>query len=316
MRSAGAEVIFLEVGRIRYLNPLIIYKMIKIIKDKGISLIHTDSTTETFYAGIAAKITRIPLIWHVRVSEREWLLDRILTILAKKIILVAHALISRFLWLSDSKKIVVIHNGIDLEEFDTAPSDSLLRETGGIGRDEILLGCIGRLERRKGQEDLLLAMKDIENAKLILVGGGDEEYKIRLQDLCRDLGITDRVFFLGQRDDIPALLRAIDIIVFPSREGEGFPRVILEAMAAGRPVIATDNAGISEAVVDGVTGYIVSEGDPSSMAAKIKELIANKALREEMGERGRKRVEGLFTIQRHVEGVQGVYRELLKGRWG
>ena len=84
MREVGAEVIYLNVRRIRYLNPLVIKKFISIIKTRQIALIHTDSSTETFYSGIAARMMRIPLIWHIRVNEREWLLDRMLSLLSTK----------------------------------------------------------------------------------------------------------------------------------------------------------------------------------------------------------------------------------------
>jgi lipopolysaccharide heptosyltransferase II len=312
MRGVGAEVICLDVGRIRYLNPLIIKKFISLIRDKRIDLIHTDSPTETFYAGIAARMTGTPLIWHIRVSDGEWLLDRVLSSLATRLILVAHALSQRFPWLEDSQRIVVIYNGIDLEEFDNFPATSSIRTELNVSQDTVLLVCIGRIEERKGQEDLISAMRDIDNAKLILVGGGDKRYIRRIQNLCKEFGISDRVFFTGYRDDIPSVLRDIDIFVFPTIKGEGFPRVILEAMAAGKPVVATDNAGNPEAVVDGLTGYIVPAGGSSSLAAKLNELVANKKKRTAMGGAGRKRVEGFFPIQRNVEGTQNVYLDILE----
>ena len=89
MKSIGAEVIFLQTGRIRNLSPSIVKKFLSIIKDRNITIIHTDSTTETFYAGIAAKIMHIPLIWHIRSSQKEWFLDRLLSPLSTKLIFVA-----------------------------------------------------------------------------------------------------------------------------------------------------------------------------------------------------------------------------------
>jgi len=316
MRGAGAEVICFNVGRIRYLNPFVINRLITIIKEKQIALIHTDSSTETFYAGIAARLMRIPLVWHIRVSEEEWILDRVLSPLATRLILVSRALTQRFPWLENSPKMVVIYNGIGLEEFDNSPDTSSIRSEFNIGQGTILLGCIGRIEERKGQTDIISAMRDIDNAKLILVGGGDARYIKNIQRLCQEFGIGDRVFFTGYRDDIPSLLRDIDIFVFPSIMGEGFPRAILEAMAAKKPVVATDNAGNPEAVEDGLTGYIVPAGDGSLLAAKLNELVANKGKRTAMGRAGRKRVEGFFPIQRNVEGTQNLYLDILKKHTG
>jgi glycosyltransferase involved in cell wall biosynthesis len=291
---------------------LVITKFISLIKERRIALIHTDSTTETFYAGIAAWMMRIPLIWHIRVSEEEWVVDRILANLSTKLILVAKAIESRFNWLKDTQKMAVIYNGIDLEEFDNFPTTSSIRSEFNIAEDTVLLGGIGRIERRKGQKYLIYAMRHIDNASLILVGGGDKGYIRRIQNLCKEFGISDHVFFTGYRDDIPSLLKDIDIFVFPTIKGEGFPRVILEAMASRKPVVATDNAGNPEAVVDGVTGYIVPTGNISALAAKINELLANKGQMAKMGKAGRKRVEELFTIQLNLKRVQNVYSMLLK----
>jgi glycosyltransferase involved in cell wall biosynthesis len=312
MKGVGAEVVFFYVGRIRYLDPLVIKKFASLIKERRIALIHTDSTTETFYAGIAARMMRIPLVWHIRVSEEEWVVDRILANLSTKLILVANAINQRFVWLKDHKKMVVIYNGIDLEEFDHFSATSSIRKEFNITRDTVLIGCIGRIEKRKGPEYLISAMREIDSTKLILIGTGEKEYIRKVKMLCDEFGISDRVMFSGSRDDIPSVLNEIDILVFPSISGEGFPRVILEAMAAGKPVVATDNAGNPEAVEDGLTGYIIPAGNISALAAKLNELVANKKKRMAMGQAGRKRVEEFFTVQHYVQSIQELYHEILR----
>jgi glycosyltransferase involved in cell wall biosynthesis len=254
---------------------------------------------------------RIPLIWHIRVSEREWLLDRILSLFSSKLILVAATLGRRFSWLENNHKMVVIHNGIDLEEFDNFRATSSIRNEFNISNDMMLLGCVGRIEKRKGQEGLVSAMSEINNANLLLIGGGEERYINEIKMLRDRRGISDRVFFAGIRGDIPGVLKAIDILVFPSIGGEGFPRVILEAMAAKKPVIATNDAGNPEAVEDGLTGYIVPSGDIPALIEKINVLIADKKKRMVMGQTGRHRVAGLFTIQKNVKKIQKVYLDIL-----
>jgi glycosyltransferase involved in cell wall biosynthesis len=311
MRGVRAEVICLDVGRIRYLNPFVIKKFISIIKARQIDLIHADSTTETFYAGIVARMMGIPLIWHIRVSEREWLLDKVLSLLSTRLILVANALRRRFAWLADRRKMVVIYNGIDLEEFDHFPTTASIRVEFNIPKDTVILGCIGRIEEQKGQEHLISAMRHIDNAKLILVGRGGKEHISKIQGLCNEFNISDRVIQLDHRDDIPSLIREIDILVFPTLT-EGFSRIILEAMAGRKPVVATDTGGNSEAVDDEITGYIVPPRDAAALAAKINKLIADKKERRVMGQAGRKRVEGFFTIQKNVKGIQEVYLDILE----
>jgi glycosyltransferase involved in cell wall biosynthesis len=313
MRGLGTEVICFDAGRIRYLNPCLIKRFISIIKNKEIALIHTDSPTETFYAGIAAKMMGIPLIWHIRVSDGEWLLDRVLSSLATRVVLVANAINKRFAWLKDWQKMVVIYNGIDLEEFDHFPATVSIRVEFNIPKDTVLLGCIGRIEEQKGQEYLVSAMRNIENAKLILVGRGEKEYISKIQGLCNEFNISDHVIQLDHRDDIPSLIREIDMLVSPTLT-EGFSRIILEAMVARKPVVATHTGGNSEAVDDEITGYIVPPRDAAALAAKINKLIANKKERTAMGQTGRKRVESFFTIQQHAEEIKKLYLEILEKR--
>lgn len=313
MRGAGADVVRLKMGKIRYLNPLVIVRLRAIIKEKRINIVHTDSSTETFYAGIAARIMKIPLIWHIRVNEGEWFLDRILSLLSTRLILVAKAIRPRFQWLAKSRKVIVVHNAIDLEEFDNFSATSSMRNDLNVKRDTVLLGCIGRIEKHKGQEYLITAMKHIGNARLVLVGGAEEKYLKKIKALCNELRISNRVVFITYRDDIPSLLKAIDILVLPTLT-EGLSRIILEAMAAQKPVVATNVGGNTEAVVDGETGYIVPPGDSLALAARSNELVADKKKRTKMGQAGRIRVESMFAIQLNVESIQEVYLKLLRHR--
>lgn len=315
MRAAGADMIFLRMGRIRHFNLFAVWKLTSIIKKQKIHLVHTDSSTETFYAGITARMMiGIPLIWHVRVSEHECFLDRLLSLLSTRLILVAEALSSRFKWLKNTQKMVVIYNGIDIEQFDAFPTSSSIREEFNIGKDTVLLGYIGRIEKRKGLEYLISAMKNVAHVKLILVGKGEEGYLKRIKKLCEESGVLKRVINVGYRKDIPSILKEIDIIVFPTISGEGFSRVILEAMAAAKPVIATDDAGNKEAVINGITGYIVPAKDATALGIKINELTAGKEKREQMGSSGRQRVEEMFTMERNIREIEKLYFEVLKDR--
>ncbi len=312
MAGAGADIVFLKIGRMRHLNLLTIWKLISIIKERKICLVHTDSLAETLYAGIAARVAGIPLVWHIRVSDREWLLDRILSLLPKKMILVANALKTRFEWLEGTHKMVTIYNGIDIKEFDSFPS-SCIRQEFGINESTVLLACIGRIEERKGQEYLIAAVRYIDNAKLLLVGTGEDAYLKHIKTLCDEYKISDRVIFTGYRNDIPSVLREVDIFVFPVISGEGFSRAILEAMVAAKPVIASDDAGNPEAVTDGITGYIVPRRNSMLLAERIKELVNSKERRNQMGLAGRGKVEERFRIEKDVACTEALYRTLITG---
>lgn len=311
MRGLGADVVYLNIGRIRHMNLFVVLKLISIIKKHGINIVHTDSTTETFYAGIAVQIMRIPLVWHIRVSESAGHLDRLLSLLSDRLILVAKALSSRFKWLEGSSKLAVVHNAVDLEEFDSFTSRSSIRKEFGIRDSEIVLVCIGRIEERKGQEYLVNAMKHVDNARLVIIGKKNEVYFKKLKEITEEYGLSDRIIFTGHRKDIPSILREIDIMVMPTFT-EGFSRVILEAMATGKPVIATDVGGTPEAVIDGVTGYIVPTRDSLALTNRINELVNDGKKREEMGRAGRTRVEEKFSMKDCIKKVEGIYSGLLR----
>jgi glycosyltransferase involved in cell wall biosynthesis len=130
--------------------------------------------------------------------------------------------------------------------------------------------------------------------------GEDRGIGRELKKMAIDLGIIEKARFLGLRDDIPQLLAASDISVLPSHE-EGFSNVILESMAAGLPVVATKVGGNSEAVIDGVTGWLVPPKNPDAMAEKIVDLLQDPQKARSWGEQGRKRVNKKFTIERMVQ---------------
>lgn len=210
----------------------------------------------------------------------------------------------------------VIYNGVDLQRFDIAQVQSaatVLKKSLGIEIDALILGNIGRLTDQKGQDILLQAAHQLiqrgNNLKVILVGAGPTRHE--LEALAAELGLRDAVLFLGPRSDIPELLSLFDIFVLSSH-WEGFPNVILEAMAMGKPVVATDVAGVSEMVEHGVTGLLVKAGDPHLLAQAILRLMDNPGLAAQMGRAGRQRVERDFSVERMVAETTALYDDLLR----
>ena len=315
MRRVGADVVVLRIGRMRHMNPLVLLRLTSIFKRFNIDLIHTDSTTETLYGGLVARAMNIPLVWHIRVEQGSPLIDRVLTALASRLILVAGALARRFPWLKGGDKLAVIHNGVDLEEFDTL---SLCpdRPTPPKDGSTIYIGCVGRIEERKGQAHLIEAIKGMEGVKLLLIGEGESHYMDHIERTVKASGMVDRVYMTGYCRNVPAILQEIDILAFTPLQGEGLSRVVLEGMAAGRPVITTDVGGNREAVVDGVTGYIVPPGDVAALRKRIEDLVRDPERRRAMGVAGRRRIEERFDVRKKVESIEGLYRELLPGGAG
>ena len=183
----------------------------------------------------------------------------------------------------------------------------------GLGGEEIIVGFIGRFHAQKGIDVLLKAFEKIEkskmNVRLMLVGDGTLRKKIWKQS--QTLGNDNRVLFTGIRKDIPLILSSLDIFVLPSR-WEGLPLVLLEAMAAGLPIVATAVGGIPEVVVDGETGFLVPPEDPEALASAITRLIEDSVLRKKFGKAGYKRVKQHFNIQEASRRTEELYFSLLK----
>jgi glycosyltransferase involved in cell wall biosynthesis len=185
----------------------------------------------------------------------------------------------------------------------------------GIGRDDFVVGNVGRLALQKGQRHLVAAMpallEQVPHTHLLIAGAGDlEDY---LRDLALEFGVAERVHVLGARKDVPALMHAIDVFAMPSI-WEGFGIVLLEAMAAGRPIVASRVATIPEVVVDGETGVLVPPGAPSALAQALGTLARDAARAKRMGEAGRERLRRQFSIEKMVGDTETLYRELLEER--
>lgn len=320
LKRIGVETQIIKMETLRRLNIFswvrTINRLIQLIKRRKIDLIHSNSSRPTIYGGIAARLTRTPLIWHVRIADRDRLLDKFLSKLATKIIVISKAVSKRFDWLKNKKeKIVVIYNGIDLERFNPAINGKKIREEFNLGSKIPLVGIVGRLNWYKGHQYFLQAAKKvtetISDARFLIVGDG--EYRKRLENLRKELDLDKKVIFTGNRRDIPQILASLDLFVLSS-VSEGFGRSVAEAMACEKAVVATKVGGLPEVVEDRITGRLVPPKNPSALAEAIVNLLKDKKKAKEMGQAGWKRIEKLFSIKRNVEETEEVYQNLLAGR--
>lgn len=197
----------------------------------------------------------------------------------------------------------VVHSGVDLASFRPA------EDRGQRGAGDCLLGCVARLGARKGHEHLLRAVarlrtEGVAGVRVELVGDGP--HRTALERLARNLGIAEIVTFAGEMRDVTGRLAAMDVFVLPSLT-EGRPTAIMEAMAAGLPVVATQVGAVDTLVNDGVTGFVVPPGDADALAAALRRLIEDTRLRETFGRAARRTAEEAFSLTRMVNGYESIY---------
>ena len=222
-------------------------------------------------------------------------------------------------------RLEVIHNPVDLDRFDPARIDrGAARDALGLpGTRSVLLGLVAQLTPWKGQDTAVRALEIVRrgglDAHLVLVGSAkfvarstrfdNEAYVAGLRAAIARAGLEDRVSFLGERDDVPEIVRALDILLLPSVE-EPFGRALIEAMALGVPVLATNVGGPPEIVSDGVEGRLLPPGDAEAWAAAISEIAGDPARAAAMGAAGRRRALAEFGADRHAAALLGLYRRL------
>jgi glycosyltransferase involved in cell wall biosynthesis len=209
------------------------------------------------------------------------------------------------------ERIATIPNGIDVDSFSVKiDREKKLQELGLKGKTKIV-GTVCRLhEPKKGIKTLLEAAKEFQKEidfHLLIVGTGKDE--VSLRQMAQAEGIN--VSFLGERKDVRELLQVMDIFVLSSLY-EGFPVVALEAMAAGLPIVASRVGGLTEAVSDGKTGFLIEPGNPAMLADKIKELLIKDSMRRKFGKAGFMRVKEKFPIEKTVSKIENLWKGYLK----
>jgi glycosyltransferase involved in cell wall biosynthesis len=205
----------------------------------------------------------------------------------------------------------VVHNGLDLNGLPHGRRPGLRSELG-VPDEAPLVGEIARLCAVKGQRELIGAMAEVPDARLVLVGRDLEEggaYLGELEEHAARLGVAERVVFAGYRDDAHEVLEELDVVALPSWT-EGLPVVVLEALAHARPVVATPVGGTPELVIDGETGLLVPPRDPAALAAAIRRLLEDPALAQRLGAAGRALVEQRFSERQMTERVLAIYEEV------
>jgi len=295
--------------------------IIQLIKCNRIDFIHSHTWGTDFYAYWASKILGIPMIstvhnryyifekWSRRFSYKFFISQ------IKKIVAVSKDI--QNLLREDLKiaprKVKLIYNGIDTRKFENKKDSERIRKELNLSKEELILGNVGNLREVKDHHTLLLSFNRISpffpQAKLLIVGDG--ELKSSLLKLCVELGLENKVLFLGHREDVPSLLNLMDLFILSSHL-EGCSISILEAMASEKPVIATRVGGNSEIVLEGKTGFLVPSAEPEKLAEKIILLLKSEKLRRKMGEEGKKRLNEKFSLETMLKKYEELYSLILR----
>ncbi len=220
------------------------------------------------------------------------------------------------LGVAPASRFVVVRLGIDLSErLEGADHGGELRASLGIGLERFTVGWVGRMTAIKRAEDVLRAVRALHDqgidAALVMVGDGPD--RTALEELARELVIDGATRFVGYQEDVGRWFHAFDALLLPSRN-EGTPVSAIEALASGRPVVATRVGGVPDVVRDGVDGYLVELGDVQAAADGLARLASDPELRRRMGAAGRERVLARYRVPRLVEDVDRLYRALLSAK--
>lgn len=288
-------------------------------------IVHANSIRAGLVMSVATVGLRVPIVWHAHDLLPRHPLSSAIRLFAcasrrNQVVAVSRAVADRFRgsmfsWFRRRLPIAVIHNAVDLERFQpNHESRAATRRSLGFSEEQLLVGIVGQLTPRKGQLELIDAFARVAqenpNAMLLIVGEAlfnrDFEYAESLKETAKSLRVLDRVLFLGQREDIPAMMRSLDLLVVNSRV-EPFGLTLIEAMAAGTPVLATAVDGIKEIVRHGEDGWLLPEPDQESLVDAMRTLLGDAELRQRLSREGQRSASRRFARDRFLSQIQALY---------
>jgi glycosyltransferase involved in cell wall biosynthesis len=305
------------------LDPGYVWRLCELIRRLQIDVVHAHLFGNNLYGALAGLLTgrRVVLTshgWDCLRSRKRILAYRALSRLADAVVTVSAQLredFGRRVGLGEGG-VRLVPNGIDVSSLDRGEERPATRARLGVPDDAPLIGAVGNIKPVKGYDVLLRALPRVleshREARLVIAGGvwGQERYAARLAELAASLGLRERVQFLGLRQDVPDLLRAMDLYVLPSRS-EGTSIALLEAMAAGKPIVATRVGGTPRVVEDGVTARLVPPDDPEALASTVSGLLADPEAARRLGSAARRAVESEYTVDVMVRRYVSIYEEAL-----
>jgi len=311
----------------------VVYRLVRIIREENIALVHAFIYMAFKYACPAAWLTGVPIVGSMhdalipeRVSGfKRWLVVFLINHFLDVLICVSNAIKAITVDQgANPSKVRTIYNGIDYKEIEAQanaeyPSD--LRSELGFPHNTFLIGSVGRLTKWKGFQYMVEAMKEvlhcIPQARYVIVGDAfvdDDEWADQLRNLPGELGLSREIVFTGWRRDVPRIMKELDCLVLPSALPDPFPTVILEAMSLGVPIVATSVGGVPEMLIDGECGILVEPQSSHALAKAIVDLYNDRQWAQDIATNAQRRLRENFTLEKHVENITHVYHELIRLR--
>lgn len=299
------------------------WRLYRYAKGRKVNLIHQNNGFDPASV-ILSRLMRIPLVAYQRGDEwNSPLVRRLARGVHHYIANSATTQASLTSLRIPTRHVSVIYPPLDLDTLQTARESAVTRASFGLDASVRCFGIVGMLLPWKGQTVFLQAAKRVfervPNARALVIGAtppNRPEYEGQLRSLAQELGIADRVIFTGFRHDVPDILHLLDVVVHASISPEPFGRVIAEAMAMKRPVVAACAGGPTEIIADGRTGFLVAPGDQDALADRLIRLLEDPALAERIAEAGCAEVRQRFSGRVHATLVQQVYEHALRSEGG
>ncbi|MGE3272007.1 MAG: glycosyltransferase [Chloroflexota bacterium] len=321
--AAAGVPVHLAAGQPGPRDPAAFIRLVRLLQRERPDVVHTFLITASIYGRLAAFAAGVPLVLAAEQNvyrqkpKRHALFERALAAKTFRVVACCQVVgdfYQRQVGVS-AEKVAVIYNavrfGARLQPEDRGPARAAL----GLPPDALVLGTLGRLTEQKGQYVLLQALARLARShpKLVLFLAGTGPLREALEDEADQLGIADRVRFLGMRRDRDNLYAAMDVFVLSSH-WEGLSLALVEAMGAGRAVVASSVGGNPEVVTDGSTGLLVPPADPEALADVVADLVANVERRSALGEAAASEARARFSIHEHVRQLAALYQRGLTER--
>jgi glycosyltransferase involved in cell wall biosynthesis len=305
-----------------------IIRLRSLIRREHVDLVHVNEIVDV-YGAVAARVAGVPCVWHLRADLSsaptfvQMLLPRTVLALSTKVVSVSASAFEHTFRGRGARngKVSVIHNpGPDPCVFHPNIDGSSVREGLGLADDALLVILVAKLSERKGHEVFIRAAPKViasfPDARFVIVGGELEgkhhrRYAQLLRRLPVELGVEGAVVFAGYRDDVPQILAAADIVTHCSTYPDPFPGVVLQGMATGKAVIASDVGGPREQIEDGRSGVLIPPGDPDVLADAICVLLADPERRARLGEAAVLRVASAFTADSFYRQLAHLYKQVI-----
>lgn len=297
-----------------------LWRLYRSLRKERPAILHTHLFHANMPGRVLGRLAGIPVIIsteHSMGMESEWRyrVNRLTHPLADRVVCVSPQIakfVAQHVRIPEDKT-VIIPNGIDLQRFESLPDKHSARAALGLPFDHPLICTVARLDPVKRLDNLLGAVARLPEVRLVVVGEGQE--RCRLTRLASELGVEQRAQFVGSQRDVLPWLAASDLFVLSS-DWEGLSMAVLEAMAAGLPVVAMETGGMPDVVLPGVTGRLVPPGQVDALAQAIAGLLDDAGLRQDMGRAAAKRVADSFSLDQMAERTVRLYDELLVQKLG